>query len=60
MEQMVVNEPIQAFLRGDALDVHTESIEKVARDAGMVTLLEQGVLAALRGDTTLDEVNRVI
>jgi len=60
MEQMVVTEAIQKFLRGDVLDVHAEMIEKVARDGGMVTLLEQGVLAALRGDTTLDEVNRVI
>ncbi len=60
MEQMVVTEPIQAFLRGDVEDVHTETIEKAAREAGMVTLLEQGVLATLRGETTLDEVNRVI
>lgn len=60
MEQMVVNEPIQAFLRGDVADVHTEVIEKAARQAGMVTLLEAGVLAALRGETTLEEVNRVI
>jgi len=60
MEQMVVNEPIQKFLRGDIIDVHTEAIEKAARANGMVTLLEHGVLAALRGETTLDEVNRVI
>lgn len=60
MEQMVVNEPIQKFLRGDIIDVHTEAIEKAARADGMVTLLERGVLAALRGETTLDEVNRVI
>lgn len=60
MEQLIVNEPIQAFLRGDVTDVHTETIEKTARRAGMVTLLEQGVLAALRGETTIEEVNRVI
>jgi len=60
MEQMVVNEPIQKFLRGDIIDVHTEAIEKAARADGMVSLLERGVLAALRGETTLDEVNRVI
>jgi len=60
MEQMVVNETIQKFLRGDVVDVHTEIIEKAAREAGMVTLLERGVLAALYGDTTLEEVNRVI
>ncbi len=60
MEQMVVNEAVQGFLRGDVADVHTEVIEKAARQAGMVTLLEAGVLAALRGETTLDEINRVI
>lgn len=60
MEQMVVTESIQKFLRGDIKDINTEVIEKAARDGGMVTLLESGVLAALRGETTLDEVNSVI
>lgn len=60
MEQMVVTEAIQQFLRGDIEDTNIEDIEKTARQAGMVTLLQQGVLAALRGETTLDEVNRVI
>jgi len=31
-----------------------------ARSGGMVTLLERGILAALAGETTLDEINRVI
>lgn len=60
MEQMVVNEEIQKFLRGDVADVHTEAIEKVARQNGMITLIQAGVLAALRGETTLDEVNKSI
>ncbi len=60
MEQMVVNENIQKFLRGDIKDINTEAIETAARASGMVTLLQSGVLAALRGDTTLDEVNQVI
>jgi type II secretory ATPase GspE/PulE/Tfp pilus assembly ATPase PilB-like protein len=60
MEQMVVGDEIQKFLRGDEADVHTEIIESAARKAGMVTLLEQGVLAALHGETTLDEINRAI
>jgi type IV pilus assembly protein PilB len=60
MEQMVVNESVQQFLRGDVAEIHTEVIEKAARESGMVTLLERGILAALRGETTLDEVNRVI
>ena len=60
MEQMVVNDNIQRFLRGDEADIHTEIIEQTARRDGMVTLLEAGVLAALHGETTLDEVNRAI
>lgn len=60
MEQMVVGENIQKFLRGDVQDVHTEVIEKEATDGGMLTLLQVGVLAALRGETTLEEIARVI
>ena len=60
MEQLVVTEEIQKFLRGEVNDVHSEQIEDVAKKQGMVTLLQAGVLAALRGETTLEEVNRVI
>ena len=60
MEQLVVNETIQKFLRGDESDFHTEVIEQAAKQNGMATLLQVGVLAALRGETTLDEINRVI
>lgn len=60
MEQMVVGENIQKFLRGDVTDVHAEVIEDTAKKDGMLTLLQVGVLAALRGETTLEEVNRVI
>lgn len=60
MEQMVVNENIQKFLRGDVKDIHAEVIEQAAKENGMLTLLQVGVLSALRGETTLEEVNRVI
>lgn len=60
MEQMVVSENIQKFLRGDVKDVNTEDIERVARENGLVTLTQTGVLAALRGETTLEEISRVI
>lgn len=60
MEQMVVGESVQKFLRGDIQDVHSEMIEAAARKSGMITLLEQGILLALKGETTLEEVNRVI
>lgn len=60
MEQMVVTDNIQKFIRGDITDVHIETIEKAARSGGMVTLLENGVLAALRGETSLEEINQLI
>lgn len=60
MEQMVVTDAVQKFLRGDVADANVSDIEAAARRDGMITLLQQGVLAALRGETTLDEVNRVI
>ncbi|MGK2896380.1 MAG: GspE/PulE family protein [Candidatus Saccharimonadales bacterium] len=60
MEQMVVNEDIQKFIRGDIEDVHSDLIEKAAKKGGMLTLEQVGVLAALRGETTLDEIGRVI
>lgn len=60
MEQMIVNEDIQKFIRGDVKDINTTAIEDEARKAGMLTLEQVGVLAALRGETTLEEIGRVI
>lgn len=60
MEQLVVTEEIQKYLRGDINDVHAESIEQTAKEQGMVTLLQAGVLAALRGETSIEEIGRVI
>lgn len=60
MEQLVVSDDIQAYLRGDVKDVNTRAIEDSARGQGMLTLEQKGVLAALRGETTLEEVSRVI
>ncbi|MDO4526647.1 MAG: ATPase, T2SS/T4P/T4SS family [Candidatus Saccharibacteria bacterium] len=60
MEQLVVSTDMQAFIRGDVTDIDTNAIEKVARKNGMLTLEQKGVLAALRGETTLSEVSRVI
>lgn len=60
MEQLVVRDDIQAFIRGDVVDVNTEAIEDTARKHGMLTLEQKGVLAVLKGETTLEEVSRVI
>lgn len=60
MEQLVVSEDIQGFLRGDLKDISASAIEQSAKMQGMLTLEQKGILAALRGETTLEEVSRVI
>lgn len=60
MEQLVVKDDIQAFIRGDITDINNKAIEDTARKNGMLTLEQKGVLAVLRGETTLEEISRVI
>lgn len=60
MEQLIVTDEIASFIRGDVTDINTKTIEDTAKEAGLLTLEQKGVLAALRGETTLDEVARVI
>ena len=60
MEQLVVTEEIQAFIRGEVANINTDEIEKVAKRNGMLTLEQKGILAVLRGETTLEEISRVV
>ena len=60
MEQLIVSDDVQKYIRGDIADIDAKTIEKTARGQGMLTLEQKGVLAALKGDTTLEEVSRVI
>ena len=60
VEQLLISDDIQAYLRGDVSDINTKAIEETARENGMLTLEQKGVLAALRGETTLEEISRVI
>lgn len=60
MEQLLVTEEIQKFIRGEIHDVNVKEIEKTAAAKGMLTIQQDGVLKALRGETTLEEINRVI
>ena len=60
MEQLTVTEPIQKFIRGDVADANTNEIEKTAKAEGLITLEQKGILAALRGETAIEEIGRVI
>lgn len=60
MEQLVVTEGIQNMLRHDMKDINVAAIERAAVKDGMLTMLHDGVLKVLRGETTIEEINRVI
>lgn len=60
MEQMVVSEHIQSLIRGEMKDINVAAIEQAAIAGGMTTMLHDGLLKALRGETTIQEINRVI
>lgn len=60
MEQLIVNEEIQRFIRGEIKDVNVAEIERTARSQGMLTMMQDALMKVLRGETTLEEVNRVL
>lgn len=60
MEQLMVTEGIQKMLRKEMKDINIAEIERTAVSDGMVTMLHDGLLKVLNGETTLEEVNRVI
>lgn len=60
MEQLVVDKDIQEFLNGDEKDVNADAIRKAAQANGMVTMLQAGVLKALAGETSIEEINKVL
>ena len=60
MEQLMVTEGIQKMIRGEMKDINVAEIERVAIADGMSTMLHDGILRALAGETTIEEVNRVI
>lgn len=60
LEQLIITPEIQAMLR-DPFNVPTSpQIEQQARKDGMLTMYQDGVIKALQGVTTMEEINRVI
>jgi type II secretory ATPase GspE/PulE/Tfp pilus assembly ATPase PilB-like protein len=60
MEQLIVTDKIKKFIRDDIKNIDTSLILSAAKEQGMVTMQQEGVLRALRGETTIEEINRVI
>jgi type II secretory ATPase GspE/PulE/Tfp pilus assembly ATPase PilB-like protein len=59
-EQLRMTPGVQQLLRLPPNQVTTEMLEKKAVEEGMLTMLQDGVLKAIRGETTLEEVFRVV
>jgi type II secretory ATPase GspE/PulE/Tfp pilus assembly ATPase PilB-like protein len=59
-EQFLMSEPLRELLVNPKLRVTTQSIEAAARASGMRTMLQDGLLKVIAGETTLEELFRVI
>jgi type II secretory ATPase GspE/PulE/Tfp pilus assembly ATPase PilB-like protein len=59
-EQLLMSPGVQQILRLPTNQVTTEMIEAKAIEDGMLTMLQDGVLKAIAGQTTLEEVFRVV
>jgi len=59
-ELLTMTPAMRQLLTRPAHELSTEVIEKTAVDAGMLTMKQDGVLRVLKGDTTFEEISRVI
>ncbi len=59
-EQLQMTPGVQQILRMPPNQITTEMLEQKAVEEGMITMLQDGVLKILRGETTLEEVYRVV
>lgn len=60
MEQMIVSETLQSLIRQDFQVMDASLVERVAIEQGMLTMLQDGLLKALKGETTIEEIFRVL
>lgn len=59
-EQFMMSEQLRVLLEGPNSQVSAQSIEAAAIQSGMCTMLQDGMLKVIAGDTTLDELYRVV
>lgn len=59
-EQFVMSGDIRTLLESGDKAISTGNIEQAARRSGMRTMLQDGILKAIQGLTTLEEVFRVV
>jgi type II secretory ATPase GspE/PulE/Tfp pilus assembly ATPase PilB-like protein len=59
-EQMQMTPGVQQLLRLPPNQITTDMLEQKAREDGMITMLQDGILKVLQGKTTLEEIYRVV
>lgn len=60
IEDFIVTPEIQGLLRDTTNIPTSDIIEAKAKEQGMITMYQAGLLKALKGMTTIEEINRVI
>lgn len=59
-EQLLMTPGVQQLLRLPPNEITTDMLEKKAVEEGMLTMLQDGVLKIINGETTIEEVYRVV
>ncbi len=59
-EQFTMSDALRQLLEDPKSYVSAQTIEGAAAQSGMLTMLQDGMLKVLRGETTLDELYRVV
>ncbi len=59
-EQLTIGGSVERLLRSSGKTLTTDDIESAAVQGGMITMLQDGILKAIAGQTSIEEVLRVI
>lgn len=59
-EQFIMSEDLHHLLENPKAKVTSQTIEQAAVQSGMLTMLQHGMLKVIAGETTMDELYRVI
>jgi len=59
-EQFTMSEALRQLLGDPKVNITTHAIEAAATKSGMLTMLQDGMLKVIAGETTLDELYRVV
>lgn len=59
-EQLLMTPGVRELLRKPPNEITTDMLEEKAVEEGMITMLQDGVLKIINGETTIEEVYRVV